>query len=51
MVKSDGKLMSINFYQTEKSVCGRRTTRRKTAQKKKTDLLGRFSCSVEVRLY
>lgn len=35
MVESDGKLTDVNFYQTEKSVCGRRTTRRKTAQKKK----------------
>lgn len=51
MVESDGKLTDVNFYQTEKSVCGRRTTRRKTAQKKKTDPLGRFSCDVEVRFH
>lgn len=31
MVKSDGKLMSVNFYQTEKIRLSRRTTRRKTA--------------------
>ena len=35
MVKSDGKLTSVNFYQTEKIRLSRRTTRRKTAQKKK----------------
>lgn len=35
MVKSDGKLTDVNFYQTEKIRLSRRTTRRKTAQKKK----------------
>lgn len=48
MVESDGKLTDVNFYQTEKSVCGRRTTRRKNRAKEKTDPLGRFSCGVEV---
>ena len=35
MVKSDGKLMSVNFYHTEKIRLSRRTTIQKTAQKKK----------------
>ena len=35
MVKSDGKLTDVNFYQTEKIRLSRRTTRRKTAQKEK----------------
>ena len=48
MVKSDGKLTDVNFYQTEKIRLSRRTTRRKTVQKKKTDPLGRLSCGVEV---
>ena len=48
MVESDGKLTDVNFYQTEKIRLSRRTTRRKTAQKKKTDLEGRFSCGIEV---
>lgn len=51
MVESDGKLTSVNSYQTEKIRLSRRTTRRKTAQKKKTDLEGRFSCGIEVRLH
>ena len=49
MVKSDGKLTSINFDQTEKNPSaadghpdGKRT-------KEKTGQLGRFSCGVEVR--
>lgn len=35
MVKSDGKLMSVNFYQTEKIRLSRRTTRRKNHAKEK----------------
>ena len=34
MVKSDGKLTDVNFYQTEKIRLSRRTTRRKITQKK-----------------
>ena len=51
MVESDGKLTDVNFYQTEKIRLSRRTTRRKPRKKEKTDLLGRFSCGVEVRLH
>lgn len=51
MVKSDGKLMSVNFYQTEKIRLSRRTTRRKKPRKRKTDLEGRFSCGIEVRFH
>ena len=35
MVKSDGKLTSVNFYQTEKIRLSRRTTRRNRATQKR----------------
>ena len=35
MVKSDGKLTDVNFYQTEKIRLSRRTTRRKNRVKEK----------------
>ena len=51
MVKSDGKLMSVNFYQTEKNPSEQTDGQTENRAKRKTDQLGRFSCGVEVRFH
>ena len=51
MVESDGKLTSVNFYQTEKNPSEQTDDQTENRAKEKTDLLGRFSCGVEVRFH
>ena len=48
MVKSDGKLTSVNFYQTEKNPSEQTDDQTENCTKEKTDLEGRFSCGIEV---